>query len=90
MHGTWMGLTPGDYRTGTGAPLPGYRGGAHHQTSAPAPIVQALRQKSLNPSGIARKANTFGGAKTAPIASTGRSNPSGADRSGRLTTSVAT
>jgi hypothetical protein len=80
-----------------GPPI-GYRGGAwQHPSSgytapepyvAPEPIVQALRQKSLNPEGIRRNANTFKGTTNAPVAPEGKTNPSGANRSAQVTSQV--
>ena len=55
---------------------------------APEPIVQALRQKSLNPEGIRRNANTFKGTANAPVAPEGKTNPSGANRSAQVTSQV--
>ena len=54
----------------------------------PEPIVQALRQKSLNPEGIRRNANTFKGTTNAPVAPEGKTNPSGANRSAQVTSQV--
>tara|TARA_R110000744_G_scaffold170006_3_gene288064 strand:+ start:144 stop:503 length:360 start_codon:yes stop_codon:yes gene_type:complete len=55
---------------------------------APEPIVQALRQKSINPEGIRRNANTFKGTANAPVAPEGKTNPSGANRSAQVTSQV--
>tara|TARA_R110002167_G_scaffold89964_1_gene242643 strand:- start:731 stop:955 length:225 start_codon:yes stop_codon:yes gene_type:complete len=55
---------------------------------APEPIVQALRQKALNPEGIRRNANTFKGTANAPVAPEGKTNPSGANRSAQVTSQV--
>ena len=51
---------------------------------APTPIVGALRATSLNPNGIRRNSNTFKGTRTAAAAPTGKVNPSGVDRSARV------
>ena len=74
-------------------------GGAYHDFAghnykkedpyvAPEPIVQALRQRSLNPEGIRRNANTFKGTTNAPVAPEGKTNPSGANRSAQVTSQV--
>ena len=74
-------------------------GGAYHDFAGhnygeaepyknPEPIVQALRQKSLNPDGIRRNANTFRGTTNAPVAPEGKTNPSGANRSAQVTSQV--
>ena len=55
---------------------------------APEPIVQALRQRSLNPEGIRRNAKTFQGTTNAPVAPEGKTNPSGANRSAQVTSQV--
>jgi len=54
----------------------------------PEPIVQALRQRSLNPEGIRRNAKTFRGTGNAPVAPQGKTNPSGANRSAQVTSQV--
>jgi hypothetical protein len=74
-------------------------GGAYHDFAghnyaeeepyvAPEPIVQALRQRSLNPEGIRRNAKTFRGTGNAPVAPEGKTNPSGANRSAQVTSQV--
>jgi len=74
-------------------------GGAYHDFAghnyaeeepyvAPEPIVQALRQRSLNPEGIRRNAKTFRGTGNAPVAPQGKTNPSGANRSAQVTSQV--
>lgn len=74
-------------------------GGAYHDFAghnykkaepyaAPEPIVQALRQRSLNPDGIRRNAKTFQGTTNAPVAPEGKTNPSGANRSAQVTSQV--
>ena len=84
---------PSDLPTGylAGAPVAVINRVAQEQANpyvAPEPIVQALRQKSLNPDGIRRNANTFRGTTNAPVAPEGKTNPSGANRSAQVTSQV--
>jgi hypothetical protein len=66
----------------------GYASDVPEPYVAPEPIVQALRQRSLNPEGIRRNAKTFQGTTNAPVAPEGKTNPSGANRSAQVTSQV--
>jgi len=101
MQGRPAPVAPVSARNPAPAPVGppvGYMGGAWHHPSAgyaapepyvaPEPIVQALRQRSLNPEGIRRNAKTFRGTGNAPVAPQGKTNPSGANRSAQVTSQV--